>query len=115
LGQFRGPFWEPLNCPNQNLYGRAPGELSQGISDSSAIVPGEAEIGFPVRLVASLLIPGGAISRLLGQRETFAVDLFENHIAASTQKNFGYFFPQLHGIISLPGFAQNFGAIRVRY
>jgi hypothetical protein len=32
LGQLRGPFWEPLNCPNQKLYGRVWGELSQGIS-----------------------------------------------------------------------------------
>ena len=52
---------------------------------------------------------------MLRQSKTFAVDFFENNIAASAEKGFANFFAQAHGIIALAGFAQNFGSIGMGY
>jgi len=55
------------------------------------------------------------ISGLLRQRKAFAVNFFENNIAASTEKGFTDLFAQAHGIVALAGFAQNFGSIGMGY
>ena len=47
--------------------------------------------------------------------ETFAVDFFENNIAASAEKGLADFFAQAYGIIALSGLAQNFCSIGTRY
>ena len=55
------------------------------------------------------------LSWLLRQSKAFAVNFFENNIAASTEKRFADFFAQAHGIVALAGFAQNFGSIGTGY
>jgi hypothetical protein len=52
---------------------------------------------------------------LLRQSEPFAVDLFENNIAASAEKCFADFFSEAHGIGALASFAQNLGSIGMGY
>jgi hypothetical protein len=49
------------------------------------------------------------------QSESFAIDLFENNIAASAEKCFADFFSETHGIGALASFAQNPGSIGMGY
>src|SRR3981081_1894148 len=57
----------------------------------------------------------GDHSWLLRQRETFAVDFFENNIAAASEKGLADFFAQAHGIIAFAALTQNFCSVRMRY
>jgi hypothetical protein len=50
----------------------------------------------------------------LRNSKAFAVDFFENNIAAPAQKCFAYFFTQQHCIVTIARFAENSRPIRMR-
>jgi hypothetical protein len=49
----------------------------------------------------------------LWQCEAFAVDFFENNIAAATEKSFSDFFAEANRIVSLARFAEDLGSVGV--
>jgi hypothetical protein len=52
---------------------------------------------------------------LLRQSKSFAVNFFENNIAAATQKGLADLFSEAHGIIPIARFAQNFCSVGMGY
>ncbi len=52
---------------------------------------------------------------MLRQGKAFAVDFFENNIAAPTQQGLAHFLAELHWIIALSNLSQNFRSIWMRH